>query len=52
MTAYAVTGTQADQAHNNKVLVLKMTNLVKTKAKDGRCLRVPGRVECSPARWH
>ena len=40
MTAYVVTGTQADQGHNNKVLVMKMSQLVKTKAKDGKAGRL------------
>eukprot|EP00128_Syssomonas_multiformis_P011241 Colp12_sorted_trinity150504_noHs@13926 len=30
MTAYMVAGTQADQPQNNKVMVMKMSNLVKT----------------------
>ncbi|KAF9103788.1 ribosome biosynthesis protein rrb1 [Mortierella sp. GBA35] len=34
-TAYVVTGTQADQANNNEVLVMKMSQLAKTKNDDG-----------------
>ncbi|KAF9429810.1 ribosome biosynthesis protein rrb1 [Entomortierella beljakovae] len=34
-TAYVVTGTQADQLHNNEVLVMKMSQLAKTKHDDG-----------------
>ncbi|KAG0350501.1 WD40-repeat-containing domain protein [Gamsiella multidivaricata] len=34
-TAYVVTGTQADLAQNNEVLVMKMSQLAKTKNDDG-----------------
>lgn len=34
-TTYVVTGTQADQANNNEVLVMKMSQLAKTKNDDG-----------------
>lgn len=34
-TVYTVTGTQADQAKNNEVLVLKMSSLHKTQKDDG-----------------
>ena len=34
-TAYVVTGTQADLAHNNEVMVMKMSQLAKTKNDDG-----------------
>lgn len=34
-TAYVVTGTQADLTHNNEVLVMKMSQLAKTKNDDG-----------------
>ncbi|KAK3829054.1 MAG: WD40-repeat-containing domain protein [Benniella sp.] len=35
-TAYVVTGTQADLAHNNEVMVMKMSQLAKTKNDGGR----------------
>ena len=35
-TAYVVTGTQAELAHNNEVMVMKMSQLAKTKNDDGR----------------
>lgn len=34
-TAYVVTGTQADLSQNNEVLVMKMSQLAKTKNDDG-----------------
>ncbi|KAG0270350.1 ribosome biosynthesis protein rrb1 [Actinomortierella ambigua] len=34
-TAYVVTGTQADQPQNNEVLIMKMSQLAKTKHDDG-----------------
>jgi ribosome assembly protein RRB1 len=36
-TTFSVTGTQADQAKNNEVLVLKMSSLHKTQKDDGKC---------------
>lgn len=38
MTAFAVTGTQADQTNKNEVLVLKMSSLHRTQKDDGRSL--------------
>jgi ribosome assembly protein RRB1 len=38
-TAFSVTGTQADQAKNNEVLVLKMSSLHKTQKDDGQSIR-------------
>src|SRR5258706_3127149 len=35
-TAYAVTGTQADQANKNELLVLKMSALHRTQKDDGK----------------
>ena len=35
-TTYAVTGTQANQANKNEVLVLKMSSLHRTQKDDGR----------------
>lgn len=35
-TLFAVTGTQADQAKNNEILVMKMSSLHKTQNDDGK----------------
>lgn len=34
MTAYIAAGTQADTAENNKIIVMKLTQLVRTKGDD------------------
>jgi len=48
MTAYVVTGTQADQAHSNKVLIMKMSQLAKTRVKDGAFHAPPRAVAAMP----
>jgi len=35
MTVYTVTGTQADKASNNKLLVMKLSQLARTRHDDG-----------------
>jgi ribosome assembly protein RRB1 len=34
MTAYIVAGTQADKPHNNKLVVMKLSQLHKTRVDD------------------
>jgi hypothetical protein len=39
-TAFAVTGTQAEQAKTNEILVMRMSSLHKTQKDDGECSTV------------
>ena len=44
-TAYVVTGTQADMAKNNEVIVMKMSQLHKTQRDDGTKFSIAKNIE-------